>query len=216
MPAWANTATTRAWRSRSFGISSLIEASAPIASSRPRRVGLERLLQVCADAVVVDDEPGRLARRAVRLTRAMAWSSSASWMGRSRYITCSTGASKPVSSIDFTIRKASGLGFSPARPSGFLNSAMRASWLGLVGPLRPGRVVVVGRRRSPGRTPGCRMSSRCGRARTRTCSASVRPSMSRLPSADPRRASRASPRARPPGRRAPPEAPRGSGRSRAG
>ena len=64
----------------------------------------------------------------VRLTRAMACSSSASRIGRSRYITPSMGASKPVSSIDFTTRKASGSVFSgSAWNRGFLKRLISCS-----------------------------------------------------------------------------------------
>ncbi|MNV93153.1 hypothetical protein D3C71_1878100 [compost metagenome] len=64
----------------------------------------------------------------VRLTRAIACSNSASRIGRSRYITPSIGASKPVSSIDLTIRKASGSVFSGlAWNSGFLKPLISCS-----------------------------------------------------------------------------------------
>ena len=98
----------------------------------------ERLLEVLGDAVVVHDDAGALPA-AVRFTRAIAWSSSASWIERSRYMTCSTGASKPVSSIDFTMRNASGSLASGVRVarSGFLKRAMRDLDLGGVGPLLP-------------------------------------------------------------------------------
>ncbi|MNY64196.1 hypothetical protein D3C86_2012690 [compost metagenome] len=58
----------------------------------------------------------------------MACSNSASRIGRSRYITPSIGASKPVNSIDFTTRKASASVFSGlVWNSGFLKRLIRAS-----------------------------------------------------------------------------------------
>jgi len=58
-----------------------------------------------------------------RLTRAMACSSSASFMPRSRYRTCSTGASKPVSSIDFGFEEARG-GDAGQRADGLADAAV--------------------------------------------------------------------------------------------
>ena len=122
----------------------------------------------------------------VRLTRAIAWSSSASLIDRSRYITCSTGASKPVSSIDLTIRKASGsaLGWSwvlgPDANNGFLKRAMWASTRERADHSPAGSTVSLCSLEITGANSRARMVGRKGRARSRNSSVANRSSGRRM------------------------------------
>ena len=76
-----------------------------------RREDGQRLLQRLGDAPVVDDQAVGLARRPCGSRGRWPGAACAPCSGESRYITCSTGASKPVSSMSQTTRIESGSSF---------------------------------------------------------------------------------------------------------